>query len=99
MLTGLGVYCLPLKDTLDPSSDVVVLLLWMFFVFVFGMLSCLFLAALLSSAGKGLTSCVLCFLVFLSLSHFLGQVWYLMVSIPDLCFPLFFETILFNFAI
>ena len=39
--------------------------------FVFVMLSCLFIAALWSFAGKGLTSwlsCVWCFLVFLSLS-------------------------------
>ena len=37
------------------------------FMFVFVMLSCPFLTALLSPAGKGLTSwlpCVLCFLVF-----------------------------------
>ena len=50
---------------------------------------CLFICALRSPAGKGLTSwlpfvvsnCVVC--------HFpigiLGQVWYLIVSIPDLC--------------
>ena len=40
------------------------------FIFIFVMLYCLFLGALLSSAGKGLTSwlsCVLFFLVVLSL--------------------------------
>ena len=49
-------------------------------------------AALWSRAGKGLTSwlsCIWCFLVFLSLSHVVsynvGQVWHLIVSIPDLC--------------
>ena len=58
-------------------------------MFIFVMLSCLFLAALWSPAGKGLTSwlsCVLCFHVF---GHFpiwcSGQVWYLFVSIPHLC--------------
>ena len=52
------------------------------------MLSCLLIAALWSPAGKGLTSwlffvmfnCV--FVTFLC--GILGQVWYLIVSIPDL---------------
>ena len=48
----------------------------------------LFICALWSPAGKGLTSW-LSFVVSsvsLSLSHwYLGQVWYLIVSIPDLC--------------
>ena len=51
------------------------------------MLSWLFLAALLSPAGKGLASwlsCVCCFCVFLSVSCVLGKVWYLIVLIPDL---------------
>ena len=51
---------------------------------VFYMLSRLFIAALWSPAGKGLTSWPL-FVMFncvLSLSH---VVWYLIVSIPDLC--------------
>ena len=47
---------------------------------LFVMLSCLFIAALWSPAGKG------CLNVF---CHFpcgiLGQLWYLIVSIPDLC--------------
>ena len=56
--------------------------------FVFIMLFYLFIAALWSPAGKGLTSslsCVWCFLLFLSLSHVLGWVWDLIVSIPYLC--------------
>ena len=54
------------------------------------MLSRLFIAALWSPAGKGLTSWLLLvtFIVFLLLSHdcgILGQVWYLIVSFPDFC--------------
>ena len=44
---------------------------------VYVMLSCLFIAALLSPAGKRLTSwlsCMCCFLVFLSLSHVVSWV-------------------------
>ena len=53
------------------------------------MLSCLFIAALWSSAGKGLTSW-LSYLMFSCafvniLCGALGQVWYLIDSIPDLC--------------
>ena len=52
------------------------------------MLSRLFIAALWSPAGKGLTSC-LSFVrfnfVFVTFPYgILGQVWYLIVSIPDL---------------
>ena len=59
------------------------------FCLVFAMFCAhLFICALWSPAGKGLTSW-LSFVVSsvsLSLSHlFLGQVWYLIVSIPDLC--------------
>ena len=53
--------------------------------FVLVMFSCLFIAALWLPAGKGLISwlsCMYCFIVFLSLSH---VVWYLNVSISDLC--------------
>ena len=49
------------------------------FLFIFVMLSCLFLTALSSPAGKGLRSwlsLVLCFLVFLSLSHMMFWVRY-----------------------
>ena len=59
------------------------------FCLVFAMFCArLFICALWSPAGKGLTSW-LSFVVSsvsLSLSHgILGQVWYLIVSIPDLC--------------
>ena len=58
------------------------------FCLVFAMFCArLFICASWSPAGKGLTSW-LSFVVS-SLSHFpigiLGQVWYLIVSIPDLC--------------
>ena len=46
-------------------------------------LSCLFITALWSPVGKGLTSwLLLVMLIFLLLS---GKMWYLIVSIPDLC--------------
>ena len=56
---------------------------------VFVMLSCLFIAALWSPAGKGLASWLLfaklnCVFVTLPCG-ILGQVWYLIVLIPDLC--------------
>ena len=59
------------------------------FCLVFAMFCArLFICASWSPAGKGLTSW-LSFVVSsvsLSLSHwYLGQVWYLIVSIPDLC--------------
>ena len=57
--------------------------------FVFVVLSCLFMTALWSPAGKGLTSWRLFVMfncVFVTFScGILGQVWYLIVSIPDLC--------------
>ena len=57
---------------------------------VFVMLSRLFIAALWSSAEKGMTS----WLSFVMFSYvfatlpcgILGQVWYLIVLIPDLCY-------------
>ena len=56
---------------------------------VFVMLSRLFIAALWSSAGKGLTSWLLFVMfnyVFVTFPcGILGQVWCLIVSIPDLC--------------
>ena len=45
--------------------------------FLFVMLSCLFIAVLWSPGGKGLASwlsCMLCFIVFLSLSHVVSMV-------------------------
>ena len=60
-----------------------------YFSIVFVMLSRLFIVALWSSAGKGLTSWLLFVMlncVFVSLlCGILGQVWYLIVSIADLC--------------
>ena len=61
-----------------------------FFVFAFAILPCLFLAALWSPVGKGLTSwffCLRCFLCVVVTFPYgvLGQVWYLIVSIPDFC--------------
>ena len=56
---------------------------------VFFMLSRLFIAAVWSPAGKGLTSCLLFVMfncVFVTfLCGILGQVLYLIVSFPDLC--------------
>ena len=52
------------------------------------MLSCLFIDALWSPAGKGLTYWLLLviLIVFVTFpSGILGQVWYLVVSFPDLC--------------
>ena len=56
---------------------------------VFVMLSCLLIAALSSPAGKGLTSwlsIVMLNCVFVTFPcGILGQMWYLIVSFPDLC--------------
>ena len=67
---------------------------YLFLMFVFVVLSCLFLAALWSPAGKGLTIwpflCVVLSCVFVTFPYCVpGQVWYLIVSIPDLCLPLY----------
>ena len=61
----------------------------MFLCLVFVMLSCLFITALWSPAGKELTFWLL-FVMFICifvtfLCGILGQVWYLVVSILDLC--------------
>ena len=60
------------------------------------MLSCLLIAALWSPAGKGLTSwlsfVVLNWVVVTFPFDILGQVWYLIVSIPDLCPLSYFHT-------
>ena len=60
----------------------------MLFIFVFVMLLHLFIAASWSPAGKGLTpwlSFVMLNCVFVTFQcGILGQVWYLIVSIPDL---------------
>ena len=56
---------------------------------VFVMLSRLFIAAVWSPAGKGLTSWLLFIMfncIFVTfLCGILGQVWYLIVSFPDRC--------------
>ena len=61
------------------------------------MLSLLFIAVLWSSAGKGLTfgSCLCCSIGVLVTfpCGILGQVWYLIVSIPDLCRLSYFNTV------
>ena len=70
-----------------------VLLLCVFFVFA--MLSCLFIAALWSPAGKGASLLALLYVV-LSCAFVtfqcgvLGQVWCLIVSIPDICLLTYF---------
>ena len=61
----------------------------MLFLYVFFMLSRLLIAALWSPAGKGLTSwlsfvVLICMFVTFPFG-ILGQVWYLIVLIPDLC--------------
>ena len=64
---------------------------------MFVILSRLLIAALWSSAGKGLTS----WLSFVELNcvvdifpfGILGQVWFLIVSIPDLCPLSYFHTV------
>ena len=60
------------------------------------MLSCLFIAALRSPAGKELTSrlsLVIFFCVFVIFPFgILGQVWYLIASIPDLCHLSYFQS-------
>ena len=68
----------------------------MFLCVVFFMLSRLFIAAFWSPAWKGLTSSLLLvmFIVFLFFPcGILGQVWYLIVSFPDLCHLSYFYKI------
>ena len=68
-------------------------MLFMYVVFV--MLSRLFIAALYSAAGKGLTSWHLCVMfncVFVTFLYGIqGQVWNLIVSIPVLCRLSYFD--------
>ena len=62
---------------------------FVFLCLAFLMLSRLFIAALWSPARKGLTSWPLMVMFIVILVNFpcniLGQVWYLIVSFPDLC--------------
>ena len=64
---------------------------------VFDMLSRLFIPALWSPAGKGLASWLLFVMfncVFVTFScGILGQVWYLIVSIPDICRLFYFDSL------
>ena len=68
-----------------------------YFCIVFVMLSRLLIAALLSPAGKGLTSCpsflVLNCVFVTFLFGILGQVWYLIVLNSDLCCLSYFHTV------
>ena len=68
-----------------------------YFCIVFVMLPHLLIAALWSPAGKGLTSwlsfVVLNCVVLTFPFGILGQVWYLIVSIPDLCPLSYFHTV------
>ena len=54
-------------------------------------LSCLFLAALWSPAGKELTSWISCDVCAISYNGALGKVWYLIVLILNRCLPLYIE--------
>ena len=60
-------------------------------MFVFVRLSCLFFAALWSPAGKGLTFGPLVFSVVTLPYGTQGQVWYLVVSFPNICPLLYFS--------
>ena len=53
----------------------------------------LFICALWSPAGKGLTSWLLVVVSITVPIGILGQVWYLIVSIPDLCTLIYFKHI------
>ena len=68
-----------------------------YFCIVFVMLSLLLIATFWSPAGKGLTFwlsfVVLDCVVFTFPFGILGQVWYLIVSIPDLCPFSYFHTV------
>ena len=70
--------------------------------FVFAMLSRLFIAALWSTEVKGLTSWLLALVcgVYCDCVTFtfgiLGQVWYMIVSIPDLCRLSYISCISYN---
>ena len=66
---------------------------------VFFTLSCLFIAALWSTAGIVMTSWLLFVMfnyVFVTFPcGILGQVWYLILSIPDLCLLSYFDLVFF----
>ena len=64
---------------------------------MFVMLSCMFIAALWSPVGKGWLLTLLCLMFFCAFVSFpcivLGQVWFLIVSIPDICLHTYFGMI------
>ena len=66
------------------------------------MLFRLFIAALWSPAGKGLTSWLLfgnVYCIFITFPcGILGQAWYLIVSFPDLCLLSYLEVIMMKHA-
>ena len=68
-----------------------------YFCIVFVMLSRLLIAASWSPAGKGLISWLSCVMLDCVIVTFpfgiLGQVWYLIVSIPDLCPLSYFHSV------
>ena len=68
-----------------------------YFCIVFVMLSRLLIAALWSLVGKGLTSLLSFVVLYCGIVTFpfgiLGQVWYLIVSIPDLCPLSYYHTV------
>ena len=66
-------------------------------VFVCSLLVCLFIAALWSPAGKGLTSWLLFVKSYCDVVTFPGEVWYLIVLIPDLCHLSYFKPYDFTF--
>ena len=72
----------------------------MLFIAVFVKLLHLFIAALWSPAGKGLTSWLLFVMFNCSFCHFtcgiLGQVWYLLVFILELCRLSYFDILFKN---
>ena len=62
-------------------------------MFIFVVLSCLFLATL-GSADRLALLCVVFSCVFVPLVYgVLGHLWYLIVSIPDIFLPLYFTNI------
>ena len=88
MLHGVG-------RTSHRTSLKAVLLLWIFFICIY-LCRVLCFGALWSPAGKGLTSLTLLYLtfccVFITFPYdVLGQMWYLIVSIPDRCLLPYFD--------
>ena len=100
---GVGVilYCFVVNLT-DCSKAVLLLWIICYSCLAFVMLSCLFIAALWSHDGKGLTSCLSFMMSNCEFVTFqcgiLGQVWYLVVLILDLCCLSYFRayTLLYN---